>query len=431
MANVKGKGESWTAIGLMSGTSMDGLDGIVSAFDLKNNQVVDVAEVYRPYSPEFQKMLREARSAFKKAKGNAEKAIKFFDENADGYTFTDLAFQFHMAQVEVVEELLEKSGLSSEQIDVIGMHGQTLEHLPGQKVTVQLGDGQALADATDIQVVYDFRSHDVLAGGQGAPLKPYHHRFLLKGADVWPAAFVNCGGTANVTIMTEKEDGTPILLAYDSGPGASMVNQYIQSKTGETMDLDGQYGLQGTVSFPVVEALQAKAVKAEDGGNYLTQKPPKSTDGNQYELIPELDQLDFNDAVATLEYFTALTIVKSLRLIPSDIPLPKKWVLGGGGWQNPVILKQFKNLLKVELRKVDVQLADELGLNSNMIEAQGFAHIAIRRLLEEPVVEPLTTGCEKPMICGVIAQPGDDVTDRYDRRLSMATGGNQKRSKVA
>jgi len=262
-----------------------------------------------------------------------------------------------------------------------------------------------LSNGLGISVVCDFRSNDVKHGGQGAPFAPLYHKALAAQAGLAPMVIANCGGISNITIIGAADKD---LYAYDCGPGNTLIDRFVQQKIGKAMDQDGIYGSRGKVNDRVLKALREKAVKLKDDSNYLDLQPPKSLDVNDLKLIPELNALNLQDGCATLEAFTAACIVKSLDSL--KFPIPKLWVLAGGGWQNPVITNELEQRLKHKLGSdVRLQHAVEVGWNGKAMEAQIFAYLAVRSIRKLPLSLPGTTGVRKPLTGGKLIFPKRDI----------------------
>lgn len=381
------------SIGLMSGTSMDGIDAALIETD-GEKIIKELHGVSLTYDTQFKIQLKEIEATVRKYSGNISAAKKYSTE----HVFDEVIKQSTQLHIEAVKRLLEISHYSADQIDVIGYHGQTLFHQPANKITIQVGDSQLLADQINITVVNDFRSRDVLAGGHGAPLAPLYHQALAIRDQKIPIAIVNCGGIANLTIITGET--TDDIVGFDTGPGNGLIDRYIKLKTlhQEHMDTDGKYGNKGKINNTVFEKFYQLL------NPFLNLKPPKSLDIGDFELIPELNVLSIEDACATLEAFTADTIVKSIDHIATDIP--KLWVLAGGGWNNPVIYSELKKRLQNKLGSAtEVKLADEIGWNSKYMEAQLIAYLAARCLQNKPITFPSTTQAPKPLTGGKIYIP--------------------------
>lgn len=421
------------AVGLMSGTSMDGIDAAAIVSDGRGF-VNALFNTSMTYDLQFKTLIKSAELALAESEGDLEVAAKDFESSVKKYLVerdnlndielskaikdlriylngndTSLEFQAVVTKstalhAEIVERLLTENGYRSYQVDVIGYHGQSLFHRPAKGITIQVGDGEYLANATDLPVVYDFRTNDVKNGGQGAPFAPLYHRALAVQAGLCPLVIANCGGIANITVIPESEND---IFAYDTGPGNALIDRYVAQKVGKSMDEDGIYGSAGQVNESVLELLRQKSVLLYDGRNYLDMQPPKSLDPHDMCLIPELDDLSLQDACATLEAFTAWCIVDSLRWVTKrKIEVPKLWVLAGGGWKNPVIVFELEKRLKAGVSsEVKVCHADEVGWSSQAMEAQIFAYLAIRSQKNLPLSVPGTTGVPEPMVGGRLALP--------------------------
>ena len=419
------------SIGLMSGTSMDGIDAALLETDGTSKLINDLGHFFIPYDPAFKILLKAAEYAIRQCKGNLDDAKVYYIHALEQY----LQQELHIRAIHVpdkinsliaymhseshsqekltldtviqhstflhglaVKQILKKTGYRAEQIDVVGYHGQAMYHQPTHKISVIVGDGQALADQIGITVVNDFRSRDIAAGGQGAPFAPLYHQALAVRDNKLPLAVVNCGGIANVTVIKNAD---PLdLIGFDTGPGNALIDRLVKRRTHgkQDMDTNGQFGKRGTMDVTVLNALYAKAI-IKDGKNYFSIKPPKSLDYGDMILIPELDALSLEDACATLEVFTADSIVRSMEMFNREIP--QHWVLAGGGWKNPLIKTALVTRLKAKMgSNVQVQFADEIGWNSQAMEAQIFAFLAVRSLNHQPLSFPNTTGVAAPLTGG-------------------------------
>ena len=419
------------SVGLMSGTSMDGIDAAL----LETNgarQVKSIDSVSMSYQIEFIILLKSAEYAIRKANGNLEHAKKNYQTFLTDYLLEELRIDKldlsakkislanylalkrapklidivnHSTELHItaVRKLLEKTSCTTNQIDLIGYHGQTLWHQPDLKLSISIGDAAYMANKLGIIVINNFRTADIEAGGQGAPFAPIYHQALAVRDNLVPLAVVNCGGISNITIINSKMDGD--LIGFDTGPGNALIDSLIRQRTqgAENMDRDGVYGKQGVVNDDVLNALYKKST-TKNTQNYFELKPPKSLDYNELRLIPELEKLNTKDACATLEAFTAKTIVDSVAAL--TIQPPKRWVLAGGGWHNPMIYSEFKDRLTQLLGShVEIFKADEVSWHDNALEAEIFAYLAVRSLLNKPLSFPGTTGVEAPVLGGQIHKP--------------------------
>ncbi len=442
----------YRTIGLMSGTSMDGIDAALIETDGKS--IIKGVKKKKfshslSYQPEFHLLLKSAEYAVRAHEGRLEEVKKnsLYSYAQDYMTkesrldaslaqtkweeslqymgrssckdlmFDDVVTHSTQLHAQVLEELLHKAALKAEDIDVVGYHGQTLFHRPSAGITVQVGDGEALAKKLRITVVNDFRSNDVRHGGQGAPFAPLYHQALAVRDRRIPLAVVNCGGIGNISLVLAEEACD--LVGFDTGPGNGLVDRFVKRKTGleESMDVDGKYGSRGQVNQEVLHQLYNKALNV-GGQNYFSIKPPKSLDINDMNLIPELDDLSLEDGCATLEAFTADTIVRALSWFPEY--QPKFWVLSGGGWYNPVIKKELIQRIRANVHLEAVVLTvDEIGWSSRAMEAQIFAYLAVRSLQGEPISVPETTRVPRPLSGGHAHVPPSGATDKVRALLEV------------
>ncbi len=293
---------------------------------------------------------------------------------------------------EVVLKFLSEHKIDKEDTDIIGFHGQTVLHRPFEGLTVQLGDGKALAGMTGIPVVYDMRTNDMVHGGQGAPLVPAYHQALAAHipaelSDGKPIVFVNIGGISNVTIVSGK--GDPI--AFDTGPGNTLIDQWVSDKAGIAYDAGGSIASEGQVVASVVGRYLANP--------FFDLNPPKSLDRADFTL-EELGDPELADGARTLARVTAEAILKASVHAPAK---PSLWIICGGGRKNATIMNDLKDGAASSGAKVVV--AEDLGYNGNSMEAEAWAYLAVRALLGLPLTWPTTTGCDAPVSGGVLVKP--------------------------
>jgi anhydro-N-acetylmuramic acid kinase len=360
----------------MSGTSLDGIDVALLTTD-GEDQVARGASATYAYRPDQQEVLLDALDTAKSLR----------DRNERPGLLAEVERELTDWHVRAVERFLQKQALSISDIDIIGFHGQTVLHRPEMRLTVQLGDGLALARSLGRQVVYDLRAADVAAGGQGAPLVPVYHRALAASLDARPVAFVNIGGVANMTWI--GRDGE--LVAFDTGPGNALLNDWCQHHTDVPYDKDGALAAQGV--------LDTKAFMALAQSPYFEKPAPKSLDRNSFD-VSVIDGLSSADGAATLTHFTATSIARSVGHVPER---PSLYVICGGGRLNPELMKQVRGLLEPLGERVKV--AEEAGFNGDSMEAEAWAYLAVRSLRGLPISFPRTTGVSAPMSGGVLAKP--------------------------
>ena len=380
---------------------MDGVDAALLELSDDGFLLADLGYAALDYTREDKLLLKRMESCVRSAKGDLTLArIEFVQDTDTGLTLDDVIRRSTDLHIACVKKLLQKTGCQSSDIAIVGYHGQTVYHSPSAKITLSLGDPQYMANELGINVIHDFRREDVAAGGQGAPFAPLYHYALAKRDHVLPLGIINCGGIANVTLIPSQDEAD--MIAFDTGPGNGLIDLVVRQRTDghESMDYDGIYGLQGVVNKNALKALHDKSL-VRNGQNYLGQLPPKSLDIGDMKLVSEIDALNLNDACATLESFTAKTIVDGLRLVSESVILPKRWILCGGGWKNPVIRNMFEDELRSYLGDdVIVQTADAAGWKSQAIEAQIFAYLAVRSLQGKPLSLPNTTGVPVPLTGG-------------------------------
>ena len=359
----------------MSGTSLDGIDVALLVTDGEDVVERGPSATYA-YRPEQQALLQEALTDAKTLTGRSARPGIL---NLAGRELTD----WHARTIEL---FLQQNNLTPSNIEVIGFHGQTVIHRPEMRLTVQLGDGQALARRTGCKVVYDMRAADVAAGGQGAPLVPVYHRALAAGQPERPIAFVNIGGVANLTWI--GRDGE--LVAFDTGPGNALLNDWCQRHTDVPFDRDGALAARGV--------LDTKAFMALALSPYFEKPVPKSLDRNGFD-VTVLDGLSPQDGAATLTHFTATSIARGIGHLPER---PKAYVICGGGRHNPTLMREIRGLLEPLGERVLV--AEDLGLNGDSMEAEAWAYLAVRCLDGLPISFPGTTGVPRPLSGGLVAE---------------------------
>lgn len=354
-------GKVYTVIGLMSGTSLDGIDAALIRTD--GQAFVETLDfVTLPYGQD----LRRALHGLLGLRDRHEPRVKPIEQDMT------------VAHAAAVHKLLKKAGHVPAQIDMIGFHGQTIFHDPANRFTWQIGDGKLLARATGIAVVNDFRSADVAEGGQGAPLMPLYHQALISDLPK-PVAILNIGGVSNITYFGTDDE----VIAFDTGPGNALINDWVKRYAGIDYDEGGQIARSGQVNKMVLQKFLAHS--------YFIQKPPKSLDRDAWPL-KVMDGMTLKDGVATLSAFTIRSITKSLGHLPQP---PQTWYITGGGRHNTYLMERLREELKVPVLPVE-----ELNWNGDALEAQGFAWLAVRSHLNLPLSLPTTTGVPRPMTGG-------------------------------
>ncbi len=367
-----------TAIGLMSGTSMDGIDVAVLRTDGREH-VERGPSAFFPYEAAFR---RRVESALATARAIARREERPGDLAA-------LERDLTLRHAEAVAAFRGRLPDAWRDIGLIGFHGQTVLHRPGDGLTVQLGDGAHLARETGIATVYDMRANDMRNGGQGAPLVPAYHAALAHVlpepyAGRFPIAFVNVGGISNISWIPRQ--GDPV--AFDTGPGNSLIDQWVAREGGIPFDADGAIASEGGVVHAVVERYLDNPFFARGG--------PKSLDRGDFAL-DLAEGLELSDGARTLAAVSAEAILKCVAHVPEP---PKLWIVCGGGRKNPHIVGDLK-----EKAGAEVIVAEDAGLDGDATEAEAWAYLAVRARAGLPLTYPSTTGCRAPVTGGLVAAP--------------------------
>lgn len=364
----------------MSGTSLDGVD--VALIETDGEAVTSFGPSgYRAYRADERTLLRQALTD----------AAALTDRTARPGSLAAAEALITGAHADAVAAFLRDHAIDGRSVDVAGFHGQTVLHRPDRQLTVQIGDGAALASRIGIPVVYDFRAADVAAGGQGAPLVPVYHRALANALDKpHPIAVLNIGGVSNITVI----DGWPDPFACDVGPGNALIDDFMAERAGHARDPAGVNAAQGHVDEDAVARVLAHL--------FFDAKPPKSLDRNDFrQWVAEqarLKDTSVQDGAATL---TAITAASVAAIVP-HLPKPPACVIVCGGGAHNVTMMRF---LGERLAPAQVVTGDSVGWNSDALEAQAFAYLAARHLRGLPLTFPTTTGVTAPMQGGVLVRP--------------------------
>ncbi len=369
------------ALGLMSGTSMDGVD---AAMLLTDGEKIDGfgPTVFVDY---------DARYRDEMAAANAAARAATTDTLRDPAHWPAALSRLAESAVEVHLDAISRCAGAA---DVIGFHGQTVAHRPREGFTLQLGDGAALAAGSGVRTVWDFRSEDMRQGGEGAPLAPFFHFALARHVGIGsPVAFLNLGGVGNVTWVDPAAtvpEAPGALVAFDTGPANALIDDFMRMRTGQGFDADGAMAERGRASAAVLQGLP--------DFSYLDRLPPKSLDRNDF--LPVLDAvagLSTEDGAATLAAFTADCVARGVAHMPA---MPTRWLVCGGGRKNRAVMRLLADRLDAAVDPVEV-----FGLDGDMLEAQAFAYLAVRVLRGLPTSAPSTTGCRMPVSGGRIDRP--------------------------
>ncbi|MFS8037978.1 anhydro-N-acetylmuramic acid kinase [Xanthobacter sp. AM11] len=366
-------------VGLMSGTSMDGIDAAVIDTDGEDIAWLGPA-VTLPYDAATRALLVQA---MEDARGVNQRTDR------PGVLGVAEARVTHL-HAAAVRALLDSLRLTAGDIDLVGFHGQTVIHRPDARLTVQIGDGARLAADLGVPVMADFRAADVAAGGQGAPLVPVFHQALVRRLALpGPVAVLNVGGVANVTVI--DADAPPV--ACDTGPGNALLDDFLFARTAVACDVDGAAAAQGQVD-------EARLAVLLDHP-FFAVPPPKSLDRNAFRsFVAEragLAGLSLADGAATL---TALTAASVAAVVPHLARPPALWIVAGGGARNPTLCAMLAARLQAQVRT-----ADRLGWSADALEAHAFGFLAARALRGLALTFPTTTGAPAPLTGGVLFRP--------------------------
>jgi anhydro-N-acetylmuramic acid kinase len=365
------------AIGLMSGTSLDGID--VALIETDGERVTYFGpDSIEPYDEKARSVLRQALEA-----GRA-----LADRAARPGVLADAERMVTALHAAAIEKFLAVNAIDRAAIDIVGFHGQTVLHRPQAGLTVQIGDGSALADTLGLPVAYDFRAADVAAGGQGAPLVPVFHRAIAATIErPRPLVVLNVGGVANITCLDDGADP----IACDTGPGNALIDDFMRSRNGASYDHDGATAAQGKVDWKCIDRVLARP--------FFAAPLPKSLDRNAFAFVnAELGNHSLADGAATLAALTAAAVA---RIVPHLPRPPASVIVAGGGARNRTLVAMLTECLA----PATVETAAAAGWSADALEAQAFAFLAARTLRGLPITFPGTTGAPHPIAGGVIAKP--------------------------
>ena len=359
------------SIGLMSGTSTDGIDASIIKSD-GENEVHFLGNQFLPYDEKIKLKIR-----------NLKEKINLSRDLEKNKPETDiLEREITLLHAKIVKSIIDKYELDKSKIKLIGFHGHTIFHNFKEKKSKQIGDGQLLSQLTRINVINNFRENDIKNGGQGAPLAPIFHKLLQAKLKLnTPLLFVNIGGISNVTYIGKGQE----VISLDTGPGNFLIDKILQfkSKNKIQFDKDGMIAFNGIVDKNILDSYLSDP--------YYDSLPPKSLDVNDFNLS-SLRSLSLEDSVATLSELTSVTIVNALNFFNNR---PNEIILCGGGRKNKYIFERINKLSNILTNNIDFY-----KLDGDFIESQAFAYLAVRSFLNKPISFPGTTGVSKSSIGG-------------------------------
>ena len=379
------KNKLYTAIGLMSGTSMDGVDVSLIRSD-GSYEFINVLDEYFEYNESLHQQLIEFRNLI----------LSINDLKLYSAKLNELEKEITIFHSKIVNEMSLKY---QDEIDFIGFHGQTIFHNSEKKISKQLGDGKLMSQLVKKKVIYDFRQEDMLNRGQGAPLAPIFHNLLSKNINEkyqieFPICFLNIGGISNITKIIEKEENLEENLeAFDSGPGNCMIDDWVRKNSNNNFDENGSIAKSGKIDQLILN-------QAID--NFKVDSFDKSLDVKDFD-ISFAKGLSLEDGCATITNFTAYLIAKGIEHANGNNVKPIKYLTCGGGRKNDFLIQSIKDYL-LQKKNISLNSIDDYNLNGDYIESQAFGYLAIRSFLNLPISYPKTTGCELPTVGGKLVK---------------------------
>ena len=376
----------YTALGLMSGTSMDGVDASIIKSD-GYGQFNNIFDEYYEFDEILQKKLIKLRNQI------VEKSdlVIFSDE------LRDLEREITIFHGEITNKILSKY---KEEIDLIGFHGQTIFHNANQKISKQLGDGKLLSQLVKKTVVFNFRQNDLQNGGQGAPLTPIFHNLIAneihnKSKIKFPLNVLNIGGISNITKTVKEIDSKESYIkACDIGPGNVLIDEWVRSNSNKKIDTDGLIGKSGKIDKLILN----QAIE-----NFSNLSFEKSLDIKDFD-ISFARGLTLEDGCATITNFTAFLIAEGIKFFnENDKNISSRYLICGGGRKNNFLIENIKQYLN-DRDNINLELIDLHNVDGDYVESQAFAYLAIRSYLKLPISFPSTTGCKEPCLGGVIVK---------------------------
>ena len=379
------KKKLYIAIGLMSGTSMDGVDASLIKSD-GFNQFTNILDEYFQYNESLHQELIELRNLI----------ININDLEQHSSRLKELEREITVFHSKIVNETSNKY---EDQIDFVGFHGQTIFHNPELKISKQLGDGRLMSQLVKKKVIYNFRQEDIVNKGQGAPLTPIFHNLLSKKINEkhqinFPICFLNIGGISNITkIIKNDENLEENLEAFDSGPGNCMIDNWVRKNSKNNFDENGSIAKSGKINQLILNQII---------DNFKIDSFDKSLDVKDFD-ISFARGLTLEDGCATITSFTAYLIAKGIEYANGNYDKPIKYLVCGGGRKNNFLIQGVKNFLKSK-NNISLNSIDEYNLDGDYVESQAFGYLAIRSYLNLPISYPKTTGCKIPTVGGSLVK---------------------------
>ena len=379
------KNKLYTAIGLMSGTSMDGVDASL----IRSNGIdefTNILDKYYEYDDSLHQELIDLRN------------LILVDEDLRKYSnrLSELEREITIFHSKVVNEISLKY---NDEIDFIGFHGQTIFHNPEKKITKQLGEGNLLSQLVNKRVIYDFRQEDLKNNGQGAPLTPIFHHLLSQNINKkykieFPVCFINIGGISNITKISKKNEAVEENLeAFDLGPGNCLIDEWIRKNSNKNFDLGGSIAKSGKINQLILNQII---------DNFKIESYEKSLDIKDFD-ISFARGLSLEDGCATITNFTAYLIAKGIEHSNLNGTKPIKYLVCGGGRKNSFLIQNIKDYLSNN-KNISLDTIDKYSYDGDYVESQAFGYLAIRSFLNLPISFPKTTGCKTPTVGGKLVK---------------------------
>tara|TARA_B100001093_G_scaffold346917_1_gene331498 strand:+ start:490 stop:1638 length:1149 start_codon:yes stop_codon:yes gene_type:complete len=379
------KNKLYTAIGLMSGTSMDGVDASL----IRSNGIdefTNILDKYYEYDDSLHQELIDLRN------------LILVDEDLRKYSnrLSELEREITIFHSKVVNEISLKY---NDEIDFIGFHGQTIFHNPEKKITKQLGEGNLLSQIVNKRVIYDFRQKDLKNNGQGAPLTPIFHHLLSQNISKkykieFPVCFINIGGISNITKISKKNEILEENLeAFDLGPGNCLIDEWIRKNSNKNFDLGGSIAKSGKINQLILNQII---------DNFKIESYEKSLDIKDFD-ISFARGLSLEDGCATITNFTAYLIAKGIEHSNLNGTKPIKYLVCGGGRKNSFLIQNIKDYLSNN-KNISLDTIDKYSYDGDYVESQAFGYLAIRSFLNLPISFPKTTGCKTPTVGGKLVK---------------------------
>ncbi len=369
----------YTSLGLMSGTSMDGVDASVIRSDGENN-----------YEPILDKYFEYDEVIYSDLLNLRDKINSTKDLTINSYQISELERKITLFHAKISKEIIKNVGID---VDLVGFHGQTIFHNAQEKISKQIGDGNLLSSLLKKEVVYNFRENDILNGGQGAPLAPIFHNLLVNQNQIEkPACVLNIGGIANITIVVSMNNED--LISFDVGPGNCLLDEWVRRHTQMKYDENGKASNTGKTSEVILN-------QAIDNFDNISNQKKLSFDIKDFDLS-FVKGLSYEDGLSTLVDFAAIIIHQSiLKSINTKENEKLLIIVCGGGRKNLSLMDSIRKRLP---KNISLKIIDDYKIDGDFIESQAFAYLAIRSALKKKISYPNTTGVKESCVGGILVK---------------------------